>query len=45
MAESCAGADNARMEPDNYADDWTPTAADGPLDLVVDGELWQVTTP
>lgn len=43
MAESYAAADNTGMEPDNYADDWTPTVADGPVDLVVDGELWQVT--
>lgn len=43
MAEGQPAADNTRMEPDNYADDWAPTPADGPVDLVVDGELWQVT--
>lgn len=43
MAEATPAADNMGMEPDSYADDWTPTVADGPLDLVVDGELWQVT--
>lgn len=43
MAESDAADDNTAMEPDNYADDWAPTPADGPLDIVVDGELWQVT--
>lgn len=25
------------------SDDWRPTPADGPVDLVVDGELFQVT--
>ena len=30
------------VEPDEVPDDWRPTAADGPIDLVVDGELFQV---
>ena len=31
------------VEPDEVPDDWRPTVADGPINLVVDGELFQVT--
>ncbi|GAA1457675.1 hypothetical protein [Williamsia maris] len=30
------------MDPDSHSDDWRPAAADGPVELVVDGQLFQV---
>ncbi|EON32777.1 MULTISPECIES: hypothetical protein [Gordonia] len=31
------------MQADTYPDDWRPAQADGPVDLVVNGELFQVS--